>query len=115
VTLVVANEFLGDVPELNAAIESGFDVSVNWGKMTKNRPGQESDQHAQFLLINNLESAAGVIAMMDGITLEQAREKLAVIQEDRANEATANKLIQDITQPQDGGGFGGGPPQAEEA
>ena len=117
VTLVVANEYLGDVPELNAAIEAGFDVSVNWGKMTKNRPGQEADQHAQFMLINNLESAAGVIASMDGITLEQAREKLAIIQEDRAAEATANKAVQDIIQPPDemgmGGGFGGGTPDEE--
>lgn len=109
VTLVVANEYLGDVPQLNAAIEAGFDVSVNWGKMTKNRPGQEADQHAQFLLINNLESSAGVIAMMDGITLEQAREKLAIIQEDRAAEAEANKVVSDIAQPPDEmmGGFGG--------
>jgi hypothetical protein len=108
VTLVVANEYLGDVPQLTAAINAGFDVSVNWGKMTKNRPGQESDQHAQFLLLNNLESEAGVIAMMDGITLDQAREKLAVIQQDRTAEAQANKVVTDISQPpgQMGGGLG---------
>lgn len=109
VTLVVADAYLGDVPALNEAIAAGFDISINWGKATKSRPGQEMDAHMQFLLLNKLESEAGVIAQLDGITIEQAREKLATINEDRRAQATADKEITDITQPPElGMGTGGG-------
>ena len=110
VTLVVANAYLGGVPMIDTAMNADFDLAINWGSVVKSRPGSENDQHLQFLLINGLESKAGVLADLHGITLDQAREKLAQIQEDTTVEAEHAKSIQDISQPPDemmGGGFGG--------
>jgi hypothetical protein len=99
VTLVVANAYLGGVPMIDTAMGEDFDLAINWGSIVKSRPGAENDQHLQFLLINGLESKAGVLADLHGITLDQAREKLAQIQEDVTAEAEHAKTIQDITQP----------------
>ena len=99
VTLVVANAYLGGVPQIDQAMNADFDLAINWGNVTKSRPGQENDQHIQFLLMNGLISKAGALAELHGITIEQAREKLAEIQEDATAEAEHDKSIAEITQP----------------
>jgi hypothetical protein len=101
VTLVVANAYLGGVPQIDQAMNADFDLAINWGNVTKSRPGQENDQHIQFLLMNGLISKAGALAELHGITIEQAREKLAEIQEDATAEAEHDKSIADISQPPD--------------
>jgi len=111
VTLVVANAYLGGVPMIDTAMGEDFDLAINWGNVVKSRPGSENDQHLQFLLINGLESKAGVLADLHGITLDQAREKLAQIQQDATAEAEHAKSIQDITQPPE---LMGGDPAVQE-
>ena len=99
VTLMAAHIYLGGNTPIAKAIQNDFDLSINWGKSIKNRPGPDNDQHIQFELLNGLQSKAGAIAEIQGITLEQAREKLEEIQEDLLAEATAAQAVTQITTP----------------
>ena len=99
VTLMASHIYLGGNTPIAKAIQNDFDISINWGKSIKNRPGPDNDQHIQFELLNGLQSKAGAIAEIQGITLEQAREKLEEIQEDLIAEATAAQAVTQITTP----------------
>lgn len=95
VTLMAANQYLGgDNPVLVEALSNReFDVAVNWGQPIHNRPGAEMDNHLRFKMDYGTASQALAISIEEGITLEQAREKLAEIQEDRLAEARMNAQI----------------------
>lgn len=95
VTLMAANQYLGgDNPILVKALNNrDFDVAVNWGQAIKNRPGAEMDNHLRFKMDYGTASKALSISLEEGITLEQAREKLAEINEDRLAEAEMEARI----------------------
>lgn len=99
VTLMAAHVYLGGNTPISKVIETDFDLVMNWGRSIKNRPGPDNDAHIQFELLNGLQSKAGAIAEIQGITLEQAREKLEEINEDLIAEATAAAQVTQITTP----------------
>lgn len=99
VTLMVSHMYLGGKTPIANALTEDFDLTINWGRIVKSRPGQELDQHLQFMLINGLTSEVRAIADLEGITIEQAAEQLEEINEERRKQATASKEISDITTP----------------
>jgi hypothetical protein len=99
VTLMASHVYLGGNTPISKVIETDFDLVMNWGRSIKNRPGPDNDAHIQFELLNGLQSKAGAIAEIQGITLEQAREKLEEINEDLIAEATAAAQVTQITTP----------------
>ena len=95
VTLMVSHVYLGGNTSIEQALNEEFDLSINWGRIIKSRPGQELDQHIQFMLINGLTSEVRAIAEIEGITIEQAVEQLAKINEERKQQALEAKEISD--------------------